>query len=197
MVVVPTKAGSVRIYVDIWWLNKSVLRETYPLPKVDKSHLHNYIAGATVFSKLDANSDIWQVPLDESSQELTTFITPFGRYCFNRLPFGISSTPEHFSASDGGYYTDTQNSACRMGVPFGYSSRGATAGSKPNSVPTLWGTPRNIPYEEFGKIICVVPRTGQGPRSSSKSLQPVSAVSTPPCHDSYPTLGILAIPAKE
>ena len=27
---------------------------------------------------------------------LTTFITPSRRYCFNRLPFGISSAPEHF-----------------------------------------------------------------------------------------------------
>ena len=27
---------------------------------------------------------------------LTTFLTPFGRYCFQRLPFGITSAPEHF-----------------------------------------------------------------------------------------------------
>ncbi|CAK6982087.1 hypothetical protein L3Q82_001560 [Scomber scombrus] len=26
----------------------------------------------------------------------SSFITPFGRYAFNRLPFGISSAPEHF-----------------------------------------------------------------------------------------------------
>lgn len=44
-----------------------------------------------VFSKVDANSDFWQVALDESSRELTTFITPFSRYRFNRLLFWISS----------------------------------------------------------------------------------------------------------
>ena len=38
----------------------------------------------------------WQIPLDEDSQLLTTFITPFGRYAFPRLPFGISSAPEIF-----------------------------------------------------------------------------------------------------
>ena len=54
------------------------------------------MAGATVFSKLDANCGFWQTPLDEQSRSLTTFITPFGRYCFNKLPFGISSAPEHF-----------------------------------------------------------------------------------------------------
>ena len=52
--------------------------------------------GATLFTKLDANSGFWQIPLSESSRLLTTFITPFGRYAFKKLPFGISSAPELF-----------------------------------------------------------------------------------------------------
>ena len=40
------------------------------------------IQGARIFSKLDANSGFWQIPLAEQSQLLTTFITPFGRCCF-------------------------------------------------------------------------------------------------------------------
>lgn len=36
------------------------------------------------------------IPLTEKSKLLTTFITPFGRYCFNKLPFEISSASEHF-----------------------------------------------------------------------------------------------------
>ena len=54
------------------------------------------LAGARVFSKLDTNSGFWQIPLSRESALLTTFITPFGRYCFHRLPFGITSAPEHF-----------------------------------------------------------------------------------------------------
>ena len=46
-----------------------------------------------VFPKLDVNSDFWQVKLTENSSKLTTFITPFGRFCFDRLPFGITSAP--------------------------------------------------------------------------------------------------------
>ena len=54
------------------------------------------LADAKVMSKLDANSGFWQIPLSEESKLLTAFITPFGRYHFNRLPFGISSAPEVF-----------------------------------------------------------------------------------------------------
>ena len=49
-----------------------------------------------MFIKLDANSGFWQILLSEISHPLTTFITPFGRYHFNKLPFGISSAPELF-----------------------------------------------------------------------------------------------------
>ena len=94
MVVVPKKSGDVRICVDLKPLNESVLRETHPLPGVDETLAQ--LTGATVMSKLDANSGFWQIPLAKDSHELTTFITPFGRYCFNKLPFGISSAPEHF-----------------------------------------------------------------------------------------------------
>ncbi|KAJ8356774.1 hypothetical protein SKAU_G00195680 [Synaphobranchus kaupii] len=41
-------------------------------------------------------SGIVVVPKKTDSAKYTTFITPFGRYYFNRLPFGINSVPEHF-----------------------------------------------------------------------------------------------------
>ena len=94
MVIVPKKSGEVRICVDLKPLNESVLREVYPIPKVDD--VLGKLAGATVYSKLDANSGFWQIPLAAESRLLTTFVTPFGRYCFNKLPFGISSAPELF-----------------------------------------------------------------------------------------------------
>ena len=94
MVVVPKQSGEVRICVDLKFLNESVLREVHPLPKVETTL--SQLSGATVFSKIDTNSGFWQIPLDTESRLLTTFLTPFGRYCFNKLPFGISSAPEHF-----------------------------------------------------------------------------------------------------
>ena len=94
MVVVSKKSGAIRIRVDLKPLNESVLREVHPLPKVNNSLAQ--LAGAPLFTKLDANSGFWQIPLSKQSCPLTTFITPFGRYHFNKLPFEISSAPEHF-----------------------------------------------------------------------------------------------------
>ena len=94
MVIVPKKSGAVRICVDLKPLNESVLQAVHPIPKVEETLA--LLSGAAVFSKLDANSGFWQILLAPESRPLTTFITPSGRYCFNKLPFGISSAPELF-----------------------------------------------------------------------------------------------------
>lgn len=94
MVVVPKPNSNVRICVDLTKLNESVCHERHIFPAVDDTLTQ--LKAASFFSKLDATSGFWQVPLHKESEPLTTFITPFGRYCFQRLPFGISSAPEHF-----------------------------------------------------------------------------------------------------
>ena len=94
MVVVPKPNGNIRICVDLTKLNNSVCRERHMLPSVEQ--ILAQIGDSTIFSKLDANAGFWQVKLSKESALLTTFITPYGRYCFNRLPFGITSAPEFF-----------------------------------------------------------------------------------------------------
>ena len=94
MVVVPKPR--VRICVDLTKLNQSVCRERHILPSVEQ--ILAQLGGATVFSKLDANSGFWQIELTRDSVPscMTTFITPFGRFYFHRLPFGFTSAPEVF-----------------------------------------------------------------------------------------------------
>ena len=70
-----------------------ILREIHPLPKVDDTLAQ--FAGAKVFSKLDANSGFRQIPLAEKSHHLITFLTPFRHFCFNKMPIGIFSAPDH------------------------------------------------------------------------------------------------------
>ncbi len=94
MVPVPKKSGAIRICVDLKPLKVNVVREVFPMPAVDETLAQ--VSGGRLFSKLDANSGFWQIPLAEESRLLTTFVTRFRRYCFNKLPFGISSAPVLF-----------------------------------------------------------------------------------------------------
>ena len=54
------------------------------------------LQGASVFSILEARSGYWNVKLDDESKLLTTFNTPYGRYCFRRLPVGLVSVQDVF-----------------------------------------------------------------------------------------------------
>jgi hypothetical protein len=94
MVVVPKKNGTLRICLDPQDLNKAIQREHYPLPTIEDiaTRLH----GAKVFTVLDVSKGFWHIELDEPSSLLTTFNTPFGRYRWKQMPFGISVAPEVF-----------------------------------------------------------------------------------------------------
>ena len=88
------KTNGVRICTDFIELNKFVVRERYILPTVEETTAQ--LQDSKFFSKLDCNKGFWQLPLTKESQKYTTFITPFGRFVYQRLPFGISSGLEIF-----------------------------------------------------------------------------------------------------
>ena len=94
MVTTPKKNGKLRICLDPRDLNCAIQGEHYSLPTIED--IATCLHGAKVFMKLDVRNGFWHVALDEESSYLTTFHTPFGRYRWRRLPFGISSAPEFF-----------------------------------------------------------------------------------------------------
>ena len=92
--VVVNKGSKIRICIDPKDLNNAIMREHYPLRTIDEVIAN--MPNAKYFSKLDAVTGFWQIRLDEASSKLCTFNTPYGRYRFTRMPFGIKSAPEVF-----------------------------------------------------------------------------------------------------
>ena len=88
------KPNKLRICLDPKDLNKAIKRPNYPIPNLDD--VLAKLSKAKFFSVVDCKDGFWQVKLTESSSFLTTFWTPFGRFRWLRMPFGISSAPEEF-----------------------------------------------------------------------------------------------------
>ncbi|KAL7832506.1 hypothetical protein SRHO_G00295240 [Serrasalmus rhombeus] len=87
----------IRLCINPKDLNTALKRPHYPMRSVEE--VAAQMSGATVFSVLDAKNSFWQIRLDKKSSMLTTFSTPFGRYRFLRMPFGINSASEVFQRS--------------------------------------------------------------------------------------------------
>ena len=86
------KPNKVRICIDPRDLNRAIRREHYQLPTIEE--VATRLAGAKKFTLCDAKDGFDQIVLDDASSYLTTFNSPFGRYRWTRMPFGISSSPE-------------------------------------------------------------------------------------------------------
>ena len=91
LVIVKKPNGKIRVCLDPRDLNHAIKRLHYPLPTIEE--VATCLSGAKVFSVLDARCGFWEVKLDEKSSYLTTMNTPFGRYRWLRIPFGINSAP--------------------------------------------------------------------------------------------------------
>ena len=66
----------------------------HPLPKIDE--MYAKLKGAKVFSTIDLRSGYHHIALEKSSRAKTTFVTPFGKYEFLMVPFGLAQAPAYF-----------------------------------------------------------------------------------------------------
>jgi ribonuclease HI/transposase InsO family protein len=86
-VLVKKKNGKWRMCVDYTSLNKACPKVPFPLPRIDQ--IVDSTAGCELLCFLDAYSGYHQIKLKESNQLATSFITPFGMYCYMTMSFGL------------------------------------------------------------------------------------------------------------
>jgi len=94
IVLVPKKDGGVRFCVDYRKLNAKASFDAYPMPRVEE--MFESIGAAEVISTLDLAKGCWQITINHSSQEKTTFATPFELFEFEVMPFGLHNAPAIF-----------------------------------------------------------------------------------------------------
>ena len=75
--------------VDYTDLNKHCPKDPFVLPRIDE--VVDSTAGCELLSFLDCYSDYHQISLKEEDQIKTSFITPFGAYCYKTMSFGLKN----------------------------------------------------------------------------------------------------------
>jgi hypothetical protein len=91
---VKKKNGKSRMCVDLTDLNKACKKDDFPLDRVDK--IIDDAANSEMLSLLDMFSGYHQIRVRREDEEKTSFITPFGTFCFVRMPEGLKNQDAHF-----------------------------------------------------------------------------------------------------
>jgi hypothetical protein len=81
------KDGTLRMCVDYRALNKVMVKNWYPLSRIDD--LFDRLSGAKVFSKIDLRSGYYEIRIAEGDEEKTICRTRYGSYEFLMMPFGL------------------------------------------------------------------------------------------------------------
>ena len=94
IIVVPKGDGGKHLMIDYRALNKVTRKFTWPMPKVED--IFSKLNGATYFSTLDLHAGYHHIPLDKPSILKTTFNSPFGKFKYIKVPFGLAQAPAYF-----------------------------------------------------------------------------------------------------
>ena len=97
IVPVPKTDGSIRLCVDYRKLNSVTANDPYYMTTLDE--ILERVGSSGCLSKLDLSKGFYQIGIEKESIEKTAFISPFGKFSFNRMPFGLRNAPAVFQRS--------------------------------------------------------------------------------------------------
>ena len=80
--------------INYWALNKILVKNRYPLPRIDK--LIECLKGAKFFTKLDLKSGYHQIMIDSTNVWKMTFKTKEGFFEWLVMPFSLTNAPATF-----------------------------------------------------------------------------------------------------
>ena len=91
---VKKKDGSLRLCIDYRQLNQAIIRNQYPLHRIDE--LFDQLHRSWVYSKIDLRLDYHQLRVRENDVSKTAFRMSYGHYEFLVMPFGLTNAPTAF-----------------------------------------------------------------------------------------------------
>ena len=94
IIIVPTGDGGKQLVIDYRALNKVTRKFTWPMSKVED--IFSKLNGAKDFTMLDLRAGYHHIPLDKTSILKTAFNSPFGKYDYIKVPFGLAQAPAYF-----------------------------------------------------------------------------------------------------
>ena len=86
--------GKLHLCLDCHDLNEAICRDHHKMPTMEE--VTHEFSHSCFFTKLNAHHGYWSIVLDQDSSLLTTFNSPFSRYCFLQLPLGLVCSQDIF-----------------------------------------------------------------------------------------------------
>lgn len=93
-ILVPKDGGGTRFVTDYRKVNKCLIPDCFPCPRVDDCI--EEVGQAKFVTKFDLQKGYWQVPLTERAKQVSAFVTPDGLYQYKVMPFGTMNASATF-----------------------------------------------------------------------------------------------------
>ncbi len=183
--IIPKKDSTVCTISDFRELNKCIIRNPYPIPKI--STILQELEGFTYATALDLEMGYYTIKLDQTAPKMCTIIFPWGKYSYKRLPMGFGGSANIFQAQIMDLMASIKFVQAHMdnlliiirGILDKYLqkmervlTRLCDAGVKANAAKSLWFCAHEIEY--LGYIL-----TRDGIKPQLKKVQAILALNLP------------------